>query len=165
MHTTADATPTRALPRFWPSGVLFVVVPWLISQIPGTAVFALNPNAAADIGLTRVPVPPWVFIVAWMIIHPSMGVAGWRLWRAAHNIDVGVPLALLAVGVLQTNFFWFTDSLRATAVTDATGMMLAVTTLWAFSRYSRTAARWLWPWAIWMPLTLALKIAVIAGAL
>lgn len=78
---------------------------------------------------------------------------------------MGVPLVLLAVGVLQTNFFWFTDSLRATAVTDATGMMLAVTTLWAFSCYSRTAARWLWPWAIWMPFTLALKIAVIAGAL
>jgi tryptophan-rich sensory protein len=154
-------------PPAWPRGVLFAVAAWLLGVAPGAAVFTLNHRAADDIGLTAVPVPAWVFIAVWMVIYPCMGIAAWQLWtqRSERAADAFVPLAVLVAGFLQVHLFWFTDSLRSTAIADATGMLLAATTLWVFSRYSRTAARWLLPWAIWMPVTLAIKIAVITGTL
>jgi tryptophan-rich sensory protein len=147
---------------FWPRGLVYAAVPLLLGQIPGVAAFALDPTIATDIGLTAVPVPAWVFAVVWMIIQPCMGIAAWQLRRDAPGAGVSVPLAVLVAGYVQTKLFWFSDSLHAVAIADATGVLLAATTIWVFSRYSRTAAGWLMPWALWMPVTLAIKIAALA---
>lgn len=136
----------------------YVAVPLALSVIPGSVAFAINPDTAVDIGLTRVPLPPWVFIVVWAVIHAGMGLAAWRL-RSTE--DYAVPLALLVVGFLQTNLFWLSDGLRSVAAADATGLLLAVVTTWAVARQSRAAAWWLVPWVVWMPVTLAVKIAVL----
>lgn len=72
-------------------------------------------------------------------------------------------MAVLIAGFLQTTAFWFSDSLRGIAGMDATGVVLSATTIWIVSRYSPTAARWLLPWAVWMPVTLAIKLGVLAG--
>lgn len=164
--TTADGL-ARPMPRFWPSGLVFVAIPFVLSKIPGAVTFAVNPNAAEDIGLTEVPVPAWLFITVWAVIYPCMGVAGWQVWRhcVTQGADAVVPLVVLSVGLLQTFSFWLTDSLRTTAIVDATGVLLALTTWCVFARYSRSAARWLVPWAAWMPITLAIKIAALTGAL
>ncbi|MEV5499328.1 tryptophan-rich sensory protein [Nonomuraea fuscirosea] len=152
--------------RFWPVGLLFVLVPVLIGQIPGALAFTLNPELATDLEMDRVPVPPGVFIAVWLVIKAGMGAAAWQLWRRApRGSDVTVPLTVLIAGYLQTNLFWLADSLRSIAVTDATGLLLAAATVVVFSRYSAAAARWLLPWLIWMPITLGIKIAAIAGAL
>lgn len=136
----------------------------MVSQIPASLAFAVDP-AAVDAG--DLPVPWWVFVVVWTIIHPSMGVAAWLIWRRRDQGggDPAVALAMLGVGYLQTLTFWLTDSLRGIAAADATGMLLAVATWWVATRYSRAGARWLLPWVIWMPITLGLKIAAIAGIL
>jgi tryptophan-rich sensory protein len=150
----------------WAGAVVFVAAPVLLSSIPGSVAFAVNPNTAADIGMTRVAVPPWVFVVAWAIIHAGMGLAAWRLRRstdgAAH--DACVPLTLLTAGYVQTNLFWLSDGLRSVAAADATGLLFATVTTWAFARQSRAAARWLVPWLVWMPVTLAIKIIALAGS-
>jgi tryptophan-rich sensory protein len=152
---------TSRTPGFWPGGFVYAAVTLLLAQIPGAAAFALNPNTATDIGLTAVPVPAWVFIVVWMVIYPWMGIAAWRLRQDVHA-GTSIPLVVLAAGFLQTKLFWLSDSLRAVAVADATGVLLAVTAVWVFSRYSRAATAWLLPWLVWMPVTLAIKIAVLS---
>ncbi len=154
-------TMERQAAGFWPSGVVYAAVALMVAQIPGTVAFAVNPDTATDIGLTTVPVPAWVFIVVWMIIYPCMGIAAWRLRQDVR--DAAVPLAVLAGGYLQTKLFWLSDSLHAVAVADATGLLLAVITAWVFSRYSGATARWLLPWLVWMPVTLAIKIVALVG--
>jgi tryptophan-rich sensory protein len=110
--------------------------------------------------MTRVAVPPWVFIVVWAIIHAGMGLAAWHLRRSS-AVDACVPLALLAVGFLHSNLFWLAEGLRSVAATDATGLLLAAVTTWAVARQSRAAARWLLPWLVWMPITLVIKIVAL----
>lgn len=167
MNASTDARthePGADRTRFWPVGLLFVLVPVLIGQIPGALAFTLNPEVATDLGMTQVPVPAGVFIVVWLVIKAGMGIAAWQLWRRApRGSDVTVPLTVLIAGYLQTNLFWLADGLRSVAVTDATGLLLAAATVVVFFRYSASAARWLLPWLIWMPITLAIKIAAIAG--
>lgn len=159
---TSETGATRS--RFWPVGLLFVLVPVIIGQIPGALAFTLNPEVATDLGMAQVPLPTWVFIAVWLVIKAGMGIAAWQLWRRApRGSDVTVPLTVLIAGYLQSNLFWLADGLRSIAVTDATGLLLAATTMVVFSRYSPSAARWLLPWLIWMPITLAIKIAAIAG--
>ncbi|WP_181781750.1 tryptophan-rich sensory protein [Pseudonocardia pini] len=142
---------------------LVAVATLLVGMVPGALAFALNPDIVRDIGLDVVTVPGWLFTAVWTVIYPAMGLAAWRLWTL-RPADVAVPFAVLLAGFLQSHSFWLTDSLRTTAVIDATGVLLSLTTLWVFSRSSRSAARWLLPWVVWMPLTLALKIAVIVGS-
>jgi tryptophan-rich sensory protein len=154
-----QATVTTTRGAGWLGAVGYVAVPLLLSMIPGSVAFAANPDTAVDIGLTQVPVPPWVFIVVWAVIHAGMGLAVWRLRQSTE--DYAVPAALVVVGFLQTNLFWLSDGLRSVAAADATGLLLAVVTTWAVARQSRAAARWLLPWLIWMPITLAVKIAVL----
>lgn len=158
--TTADLALPRG-PGYWPGAFGYAAAFLLLAQIPGTIAFAVNPDVAADIGLTTVPVPAWVFIVVWMIIYPSMGVAAWQLRRTAQGADTWVPLAVLLAGYLQTKTFWLGDSLRSVAIADTTGLLFAALAVWVFARYSRSAARWLYPWLAWMPITLGIKIAVL----
>jgi tryptophan-rich sensory protein len=145
---------------------LFAVTALLLGFTPATLTFALNPHTADDIGLNAVPIPAWGFIAVWLVIYPGMGLAAWHLWhqRTHNNPDYArVPLAVLTAGFLQTTTFWFNDSLRGIAGMDATGVVLSATTVWVISRYSSAAARWLLPWAIWMPITLTIKLAVLTG--
>jgi tryptophan-rich sensory protein len=146
-----------ARPGRWPSAVLYAGIPLALANVPALLTFAINPNAAEDIGMTRVAVPPWVFVVVWAVIHAGMGLAAWQL-RHSSTVDACLPLALLAVGYLHSQLFWLAEGLRSVAATDATGVLLATVTAWAFARQSRAAARWLLPWLVWMPITLTIKL-------
>jgi hypothetical protein len=68
---TTTCMPVRA-PRVWPGAVVYAGVPLVLANIPGSLAFAVNPDTAADIGMTRVAVPPWVFVVVWAIIHAGI---------------------------------------------------------------------------------------------
>jgi tryptophan-rich sensory protein len=164
--TLVQARPCAArTPGRWPSAVVYAAVPLLLGNIPGAVAFALNPNMAEDIGMTKVAVPPWVFIVVWAIIHGGMGLAAWQLRRSSSTtsstVDACLPLALLAVSYVHSNLFWLSEGLRSVAGTDATGLLLAAVTTWAFARQDRAAARFLLPWLVWMPITLAIKVIVL----
>ena len=143
----------------WP----FVLIPALVGLLPGGLAFGLNDGVVIDIGLDVLPLPAWFFTALWLVIYGSMGMSVWTLFRRAHG-NLCVPMAVLIAGYLQTHVFWLTDSLRTTAITDATGMLLAGTAFWVVQQYSRQAVLWLLPWVIWMPITLAIKIAALGGA-
>jgi tryptophan-rich sensory protein len=161
-HPVASTRASRPSRR---TAVLFAVVFLLLGFLPATLTFALNHNAAHDIGLTQIPVPAWIFVAVWLVIYPCMGIAAWRLWGYRIGDEVCVPMAVLITGFISTTAFWLTDSLRTTAVLDGMGVLLASTTVWVVSRYSRGAAYWLIPWVAWMPVTLSIKIAVLSGLL
>lgn len=162
--TTITCAPTRdnrlATSPGW-TGLLFAAIPLIIGFIPPSLVFGLNPNAASDIGLTALTIPAWVFIGVWVIAYPSMGMAAWLLWKLRSQLDACVPIGILIAGFIISLSFWLTNSLRMTATLDAITLILAWTTLWVFSRYSRRAALWLLPWAIWMPITFGVKLLAI----
>jgi translocator protein len=76
---------------------------------------------------------------------------------------VSVPLVVFAVALLQSMSFWLTNSLRMTALIDATGVVLAYTVAWIYSRYAKSAVWWLLPWLLWMPTTLVIKLLALMG--
>jgi translocator protein len=145
-------------PLKWPP-FIFALGILIIGFLPATLMFTLNPNTASRIGLDAVPIPAWLFVVVWLVIYPSMGVATGFVWQQRHNVDVTMPLMIFSAILLQNLSFWFTNSLRMTAVMDATGMMWAFTLAWVYSRYSKAAAWWLLPLMIWMPITFIIKLA------
>jgi tryptophan-rich sensory protein len=158
----ASSAARPALTPWW-TAILFVLGVMVVGAVPGRLTFALDPNAAARIGLGEVPVPGWVFTTVWIIAYPAMGVATWLIWRKRGTADVGIPLAIFFVALVQTTSFWLTDSLRMTAMIDATGMVLAYTVAWVYSRYDKVAVWWLLPWLVWMPTTLGIKLWALLG--
>lgn len=143
---------------------LFVVIPVALGFVVSSAAFIFRPGVADDIGLSILPVPAWFFIGLWVVIYGGMGIAVWQLIREKIDASICVPAAILIAGILQTYLFWLSDSVRTVAMMDSIGLILSATTFWVFMQYSRRAALWLLPWVIWMPVTLALKIAALAGA-
>jgi tryptophan-rich sensory protein len=114
--------------------------------------------------MSEVHVPPWVFIAVWAIIYSGMGLAAWSLTAQLdkRSSATGVPLAVLCAAFLISLTFWLTNSLRMTATIDAINAILAIMTLWVVSRYSTSAARYLVPYAVWMPITLLIKLVAIS---
>jgi benzodiazapine receptor len=98
------------------------------------------------------------FWLVWFIIYPCMGVATWLVWRRRNMVRVQEPLLIFAVSLVQGFTFWLSQSVRMTQIIDGTGLMLAYSTAWIYSRYSKAAALWLIPWLLWMPFTFILKL-------
>jgi translocator protein len=154
---------TDAGASFWPIGALFAMGALVVGLLPSALTFALRKDPVAAIGLDRVPLPGWFFTLVWVVIYPCMGVAAWRIWTRLPDAPALTMLALLVVAatLVQTTSFWLTDSLRSTAVIDATGVLLAGLSLAAAILAGGGGALWLTPLAIWMPITLGIKIAVL----
>ena len=142
----------------WWLALLFATSILIIGLIPGALTFALDPNAATRIGLGVTPIPASVFSSVWLIAYPGMGIATWLVWRRRDHADVSIPLAIFGGAFLQTLSFWLTNSLRMTAVVDATGVLLAYTVAWVYWRYRPATLWWLLPWLTWMPITLGIKL-------
>lgn len=142
--------------------VAFALAPLLLGNLPPALLFPLDPTTGARIGVGEVPIPVAVFTLVWVVAYPMMGVAAWLVWRKRTAADVSVPLAIFGAAYLQTLSFWFTNSIRMTALIDATGVVLAFTVAWVFSRYERRAVGFLLPWLLWMPTTLGFKLWALA---
>jgi tryptophan-rich sensory protein len=141
----------------------FAVGAMLLGFLPAALTFTLRKNAANEIGLSELSVPAWVFIAVWAVIYPCMGIAASLVVDSEIRdaVHILVPAIVLAAGFLQTTAFWFTDSLRSTAVTDATGVVLSITAIVVLCATVPSAAPWLLPWLLWMPVTLAVKIVAL----
>jgi tryptophan-rich sensory protein len=146
--------------------IVFAVVALVLGFLPAALTFALRKNAAEALGLSDLPVPSWVFIAVWGAIYPCIGIAAWTVLasRDAVTSSVVAPEIVLIAGFLQTTAFWFTDSLRATAVTDATGVLLSITAAVVLYQSVPLAVPWLLPWLLWMPVTLILKLTALHKA-
>uniref|UniRef100_A0A2A4Z3B7 TspO protein n=1 Tax=OCS116 cluster bacterium TaxID=2030921 RepID=A0A2A4Z3B7_9PROT len=141
----------------------FIAIPVIVGQIPSGLAMALNPNIITDIGLDILPVPAWFFISLWVVIYAGMGITAWKILSLDNKSIKCIPVGILISGFLTTHFFWFTESFRTTAILDALGIIISFTAYWVCAQYSRKASYWLLPWAIWMPITFALKIAALNG--
>jgi hypothetical protein len=105
-----------------------------------------------------------MFIAVWCVIYPGMGIAVAELLPARSKRDC-VPIAVVITGFVATLTFWATNSLRMTATLDAINALFAATSTWVVAQHSRNAARYLVPWAAWMPITLSLKLyAILMGS-
>jgi tryptophan-rich sensory protein len=147
----------------WPAA-LFAGLALFLGFLPAVLTFALRPNAVSAIGLDQVPIPGWFFTGVWVVIYPCMGIAAWTVWARSPVDPALATLALLvlAATLLQTTSFWLTNSLRSTAVIDATGVLLALLSLAAaLLAAGGAAAIWLAPLVVWMPTTLTIKIIAI----
>jgi tryptophan-rich sensory protein len=165
--TTTTSSSSSVSEFMWTQFIPWVSAPLVLGFLPPALIFALEPGAPQRVGLGQVPIPAWVFIGVWAAIYPGMGLAGWSVWRRRRESghDAWVPLAVLFGGLLITLSFWLTNSLRMTATIDAINLVMAGTTLWVVSRYSRHAGLFLLPWAVWMPITLTCKLAALVGLL
>jgi tryptophan-rich sensory protein len=159
-NTPSHATTPLATPPW--TALVFALAALFIGMLPAGLTFALDPGSAGRIGLDAIPIPVWLVTAIWMIIYPGMGIAAWQIWRLRARVDVSVPLAIFSAGMLQSLSFWLTNSIRMTALIDATGVLLACTVAYVATRYAKTAVWWLLPWLVWMPITLGIKLWALA---
>ena len=160
---TSTPPNTRFVSTSRRTALMFALSVLLIGMVPAALTFVLDPNAVVRISLDAVPIPAWVFTVVWLVIYPGMGIATWFVWNTRRERDISIPLTIFVAALLQTIAFWFTNSLRMTAVMDATGLLLAYTVAWVYSRYWKAAVWWLLPWLLWTPITLLIKLWALSG--
>ncbi len=111
--------------------------------------------------------PSWAFGIVWPVLYGLIGVAAWRVWRAAGGIGGAVaPLALwglqLLLNALWPWVFFGLEAFRpAIAVVVALDVAVVATAV-AFARHDRAAAWLLTPYLIWILYATALNVAIAA---
>lgn len=133
----------------------------LISLLVGHGVGGL---AIAAFGLPpRSPgVPPWVFPAVWTLLFPCFGLATALVARAPR---AGRSRALRAGAIAAAVLLAWVPIVSATGEPWAAVALdlIAWCTVWyavvVYRRTSRAAARWMFPVALWIPLTTLISIA------
>jgi translocator protein len=165
--SSATPTATRDLGRArpWVALVVFLVLAaaagWVGNLVQGDDV------GARYLSFER---PAWAppqaaFGIVWPLLYVLIGVAGWRVWRAAGGIrPARVALGLWA-GQLVVNAVWpgvffgagaFGAAVPVIVVLD----LVVVATLVASARHDRLAAWLLTPYLGWLLYATALNIAI-----
>jgi translocator protein len=151
------------------------------NQLTGLVVFVLLAVAAgsigsllqgSDVGVRYLAFerpawapPSWAFGVVWPVLYVLIGVAAWRVWRAAGSVRAAaVPLALWGAQLLLNALWpWVFFGLEAfwPAVVVVLALDLAVVvTIAAFARRDRAAAWFLVPYLVWILYASALNVAI-----
>jgi translocator protein len=111
--------------------------------------------------------PSWAFGVVWPVLYGLIGIAAWRVWRAAGGVGAAAtPLMLWGVQLLLNAawpwvFFGLEAFWPAVAVVVALDVAVVATVV-AFARYDRAAAWLLAPYLVWILYATALNIAIAA---
>jgi len=108
--------------------------------------------------------PNWVFGPVWTTLYVMMGVAAWRVWRAADRAAAWGPLALFALQLAvnlgwSIAFFGLRDPGLAVAVILVLDLLVLATAL-MFRRIDGLAALLLVPYLAWIAFATILNIAV-----
>ena len=108
--------------------------------------------------------PNWVFGPVWTALYVMMGVAAWRVWRAADRDTARGPLALFALQLVvnlgwSIAFFGLRDPGLAVAVILVLDLLVLATVL-MFRRIDGLAALLLVPYLAWIAFATILNIAV-----
>lgn len=111
--------------------------------------------------------PSWAFGVVWPVLYALIGVAAWRVWRAAGGLRAAAaPLAWWGAQLaLNALWPWVFFGLEAfwPAVAIVVALDLAVlATIVAFARHDRVAAWLLTPYLAWILYATALNVAIAA---
>lgn len=144
--------------------VLFVALCLGIGAL-GAAVVETGPDSwYAGLAKPSFNPPNAVFGPVWTVLYVMMGVAAWRVWRAADRDTTRGPLTLFALQ-LALNLGWTVVffGLQKTGSSVATIVVLdvavLVTTL-AFHTVDRVAAWLLYPYCAWIAFATVLTIAI-----
>lgn len=108
--------------------------------------------------------PNWVFGPVWTALYVMMGVAAWRVWRAADRDTARGPLALFALQLAvnlgwSVAFFGLRNLGLAVAVIIVLDLLVLATAL-MFRRVDRFAEWLLIPYLAWIAFATILNIAV-----
>ena len=108
--------------------------------------------------------PNWVFGPVWTALYVMMGVAAWRVWRAADRDTARAPLAVFALQLAvnlgwSVAFFGLRDPGLAVAVILALDLLVLGTAL-MFRRVDRVAEWLLVPYLAWIAFATILNIAI-----
>ena len=108
--------------------------------------------------------PNWVFRPVWTTLFVMMGVAAWRVWRAADRDTTRAPLAFFALQLAvnlgwSVAFFGLRDPGLAVAVILVLDLLVLTTAL-LFRRIDGLAAMLLVPYLAWIAFATILNIAI-----
>lgn len=108
--------------------------------------------------------PNWVFGPVWTTLYVMMGVAAWRVWRAADRDTVRGPLAVFALQLAvnlgwSAAFFGLRNLGLAVAVIIVLDLLVLATAL-MFRRVDRLAEWLLVPYLAWISFATVLNVAV-----
>lgn len=108
--------------------------------------------------------PNWIFGPVWTTLYVLMGVAAWRVWRAADRDTARGPLALFALQLAvnlgwSVAFFGLRNPGLAVVVILALDLLVIVTAL-TFRRIDRPAAWLLVPYLAWISFATVLNVAI-----
>lgn len=141
----------------------FAVVCLAIGMAAAGLGYALG--SVPDANVRRPPIYPqdWMFWGIWFVLYPTMGIAGYHLWRSRSLPGSGLAWRLFVLGFC-VNLTWvpivhLTHSpVAAPAVMDAITGAAFLPALWAIARNNRPAFTWCLPLLVWGVITGSLKI-------
>ena len=108
--------------------------------------------------------PSEVFGPVWTVLYVLMGVAAWRVWRAADRETARGPLSMFALQ-LALNLGWCVSFFGLERIGPSVAVILVlelaiVGTALAFRSIDRIAALLLVPYALWVAFAAVLNIAI-----
>lgn len=108
--------------------------------------------------------PNWIFGPVWTALYILMGIAAWRVWRAADRDTARGPLAVFALQLAvnlgwSVAFFGLRNPGLAVIVILALDLLVLATAL-MFRRIDRLAAWLLVPYLAWISFATVLNITI-----
>jgi tryptophan-rich sensory protein len=108
--------------------------------------------------------PNWIFGPVWTTLYILMGVAAWRVWRAADRDTARGPLAVFALQLAvnlgwSVTFFGLHNPGLAVIVILALDLLVLTTAL-MFRRIDRLAALLLVPYLAWISFATLLNVTI-----
>jgi translocator protein len=109
--------------------------------------------------------PNEVFGPVWSVLYLLIGIAGWRVWRAAGSLRaaagaLGVWLVQLAVNASWSGVFFGLEAFGWAIAVIVALDVLVVATIVAFRRWDGVAAAMLVPYLAWILFATALNVAI-----
>jgi tryptophan-rich sensory protein len=108
--------------------------------------------------------PNWVFGPVWSVLYVMMGVAAWRVWRAADRDTARGPLALfalqLAVNLGWSVAFFGLRNLGLAVIVIIVLDLLVLATALMFRRVDRFAEWLLIPYLAWIAFATFLNVTI-----
>lgn len=104
--------------------------------------------------------PSWVFAPVWSILYIAIAIAGWRVWKDASRLLLGIWILQLALNFLWSPVF-FTLQRPDLALIVILILFLAILTFIRLCwRQDRIAAGLFIPYAAWVGFASALNAAI-----
>ncbi len=109
--------------------------------------------------------PPWVFGPVWSLLYAAIGVAGWRVWRAAGSFGaarftLGLWATQLLVNAAWPLVFFGREAFGAAVTVILLLDALVAATVLAAWRHDRVAGLLLLPYLAWLGFATALNVAI-----